>query len=263
LISQHSKIGEYRSILYTLYDEFETLYPTIQRDYFFISTSEIKKRLHQRYNVQRTTQNISKIISYLTLVGLIEKLPDNEITDKKLLEKSYKKARNKNKSHRITYYRIPEYTREYKGVIRNNLKIIKENKISVTKMKYEYLLHLFGVDTANKIYPTFQNRDKVALPWAISPRIKQQREDKASIVEDIFCLLMAKKEHTSKNEIINQMLKLGNWSEWSYQIWLDTYLDGLINNYGFVESWINKEIRNRYNLPQSQKGKIIHYIGSN
>jgi len=195
-------------------------------------------------------------------MGLIEKLPDDEITDKKLLEKSYKIARNKNKSHRITYYRIPEYTREYKGIIRNNLKLIKEHRISVTKMKYEYLLHLFGVDTANKIYPTFQNRDKVALPWAISPRIKQQREDKASIVEDIFCLMMEKK-YTSKNEILDTMLEVGNRSEWSYRIWLDTYLDGLINNYGFVESWINKEIRNKYNLEKSQKGKIIHYIGSN
>ena len=101
-------LKNYRVILELIYDDISYYNYTTERDYIYLSLKEIQSRL-KRYGINRTLKNLSKIISFFALIGLIKKLSDYDV-DMWLLYMSYNRAIESGDQHRISYFFIPRLT---------------------------------------------------------------------------------------------------------------------------------------------------------
>ena len=118
---------------------------------FSASTEYIAKCLNKR-----DKKNTGANISYLCLLGLIEKVDiDSDIPEE---YKAYIKHFQGNRSKYVNVYAFPEYTYEKLNECNEIAQKVKEKNLRKKHFTYESVKNAFGVETANKVFPQVKNK---------------------------------------------------------------------------------------------------------
>ena len=102
------------------------------------------------FMAERHYSTINKIINYLCVFGLIEKVPLNKVPYN-LLKESIEISKKRNLGNTISYYIIPPIVDQLKNA--NNIAIkLKKERISYSNISYGKIKDVFGEEFADKIY---------------------------------------------------------------------------------------------------------------
>jgi hypothetical protein len=184
------------------------------------------------------------------LLGLMRKLSNDEVNSsllKNANEQRNKLAKTKNirNMYRTQFYTIPEYTPELLKEADKIARTIKEKGILLNAISRDLILQIFGVETAQGIYPQVQ-----------TDAISKKGSEFESQVKAILLELMEAHGYCSVKSIVEILQGKYNWKTVTDRR-VKKYLPSLIAQLGFKEVVANKTLKEKLNITAEGFPKLI------
>ncbi|MCS5695260.1 hypothetical protein [Desulfofundulus thermocisternus] len=181
-------------------------------------------------------------IALFTWLEMMKKLSDKEIPEF-LLEISKKHQEEKKQNQRISYYSIPSYTDYVLKRAEEKAQEWKARGMTMKGLSREMLLRASGEQEADRVYPQMAGKP-----------IPKRNEQKSRTIEKVCCELIEKKGFTTEREIVQKIRRNKKRTEEQ----LKKILPELLDKYGLKREWANRELRDKFKLPQGFRGIIIY-----
>lgn len=170
---------------------------------FFATNSAILQKSGRRLNRKQQGQ-VSKYLAILAYVGMIRKLPDNEVP-KRLLQKARNIVKGAGKRH-IQFYSIPSWVVQQTELIETYGKSYIEHGYRQDGISFETFYRTEGIETAARVYP------QVARTKTAKTGTTYQQDKRHEIVSDLFADSIMEKGYARENAVIQEAKsKLGSY----------------------------------------------------
>ncbi|WP_226680711.1 hypothetical protein [Sutcliffiella horikoshii] len=205
---------------------------------FFISMNHLASQL------DKDAKTVRQKINILTYLGLLRKIPKEEIP-MDLLRKSQEYAREKKHQKLITYYSIPEYNENTIHFAERKAREYKEMSFSVNGFSRELIFRALGEKEANRIFP--QDKGK---------KLSSVSNDNASKIEEILLSQISEKGWTMEQEVISILDQTSGPKGYSVRMF-KRVLPEVLEKYMLKKQRLNKELKKELQVPAEGYPMII------
>ncbi|KEO82010.1 hypothetical protein [Tumebacillus flagellatus] len=188
---------------------------------------------------------ITNRINFLTYLGLINKLRDEEIPEK-MLQQSYAEKAKKNQYYRITFYSVPRYDSELLNLAEQRAKTFKEKKMTIKGFSREMLLRALGVDEADRVFP--QQKGKP---------IREINEHVAFRLEQIILTIIDEKGWTREKEVLEQARIDGIRNQFK-ELELKRIIPEMLDKYALSKEKLNKKLKGKFGILEDGYFEVIY-----
>lgn len=181
-------------------------------------------------------------IALFTWLELMKKLSDEQIPKSLLsISKKYQKINKRNE--RISFFSIPSYVDNVLRRAEQKAQEWKSRGMTMKGLSREMILRVGGNREADRVYPQMAGKP-----------ISKRNEQKSMTIEKVCCELIEKKGFTTEKEIIRKIRRNKKKTEEQ----LKKMLPEMLDKYGLKREWANKELKNKFKLPDDFRGIIIY-----
>ncbi len=193
----------------------------------------------------KDARRLSDTISLFCYLGLLRKVPEDEIPDE-ILSKAKQEAAKKKQYHLVNYYSVPAYGEETFQFTKTKIKEYKELGFTKRGWGRELLLRTLGEEEANRVFPQMRGK-----------KIPEQNHELTSQIENMALMLINHKGFATEQEILFFLIeKYGKKSLYEKQ--LKRTMPDLLSKYGLSKRRLNKELKIKFNI--TSKGYPFIYI---
>ncbi|BDG36479.1 hypothetical protein [Saccharococcus caldoxylosilyticus] len=205
---------------------------------FFASTRSIARKCG------KDKRRVSQRISLFAYLGLIRKLPENEIPPF-LLKKAKSEAAKKKQQHLINFYSIPAYNEITLQFVKRKVREYKERGFTMRGWSRELVLRTLGEDEADRVFPQISGK-----------QIKDGQVTKD--IERLTLVLIEQKGWTTEAEILAEMIEQYKGKKSHYEKRIKQIIPELIDKYGLCKSRLNKKLKQQLNVIVDGYPNIIY-----
>ncbi|SFJ43426.1 hypothetical protein SAMN04487936_102155 [Halobacillus dabanensis] len=196
---------------------------------FYSSISYIAKALG--INARRLTDRIA----LLTYLGLIKKVPEEEIPEH-LLKKAKFEAAKKNQTYLTTYYSIPEYNHETLSKCEEKAIEFVDCGFTMKAFSREMILRTLGQEEADRVFPQMKNKKVVDTQLV-------------KTIERVTMELVEKKGWTTETEVIKNVNPVVKETKSLVETKIKRTMSEVCIKYGMVKQRLNKVIKEELDIP--------------
>jgi hypothetical protein len=184
------------------------------------------------------------------LLGLMRKLPDNEITSG-ILCNAYENRKKIQKTHNIKnmsrtqIYSFTEYTEGLLVEADKTAALIKSHGVRMNSISYDLISDVFGANTAKTIYP-----QKNIKGMSISGKQFQGQ------VESILLEELSTRGYSKVIDIVNHLKAKYNWGKVTDRR-VKKYIPGLLIKHGLEEVYCDEELKEKLYIQCQGYPRII------
>jgi hypothetical protein len=205
---------------------------------FFVSNNYLASKLN------KDRKSITQQVSILAYLGLIRKLPKEEIP-KDLLMKSIEFAKSRNQPRIISYFSIPIYNEDLIDFASKKAMEYKQYGFSVKGFGREMIYRALGEEEANRVYP--QEKGKT---------LSEKSMNNAIDIEKILMSLIEDKSWTTEKEVVEVLDEM--FGKQSYhQNMLKRISPEIIDKYALEKRRLNKELKTKLGIITNGYPNII------
>ncbi|QHA92253.1 hypothetical protein [Bacillus sp. N1-1] len=205
---------------------------------FFASTRYIAQRC------DKDKRRISDVVSLLVYLGLLRKVPENEIPDF-LLKNSKHEAAKKKRHHIVSYYSIPQYEELALQFCKNKVKEFKESEFTMRGWGRELILRKLGEEEANRVFPQMQGK-------------KIHESEITKLIEEITLSLIKEKEWTTESEVLDHLLYETSEKKTLCKKKIKRIVPEMLDKYGLTKKKLNKALKDELNVTLENYPNIIY-----
>ena len=195
---------------------------------FFFSNRYLAKKSN------KTLDRTNKYINLLCVLGLLVKVPYNNINDK--IVKKAKEISKKNKEQGICFYTIPDYA-SVLDIAEERAKTLITYRFSIKGMSRTYIANVFGQEIADQVYHVH-----------IKPSTKNYLVQES--IENFILQQVHQVGYCTKDMVINQSIIVNGVSikKHTKDFEFRRILPDILQKYSLVYVKANKEINSKLNI---------------
>lgn len=242
-----------------------TLRTNSNQNMFFCSLRHFN-RLKTGITADKRIQRMNERIDRFALLGLIRKLPDEQISEAALnrakqekdrteenLKRKDKWLKNKygiekdrvTKVYRTQFYSVCEYTEELLMKAEEIARVCKEAGVKMNSISRDMVLLVFGREKAREVYPQVDSEE-------LSP----SGQDFIGWVESALMTAINAKGYAREAEIVERLHTFGKWQSLTDRR-VKKYLPALMMQNDLVQVSANKEHKAKFRIDSKGYPKII------
>ncbi|WP_017413475.1 CHC2 zinc finger domain-containing protein [Clostridium tunisiense] len=201
---------------------------------FFTSIRNIANQLGRNHH-----RRIGDRINLFAFLGLIYKLNDSDIPEE-MLKKSKELAEGY-KNH-ISYYEIPQYSKEILDYAEYYATQFKECNMTMTGWSWELIYRTFGKGRADRVFPQLKGQ-----------RISKKASKFSTQLANIIMSLLEHKAYVTEKELLSFM----EGAKSSNFINLKKTLQEILETYDLIKIRLNKQLKQKLSITSNGYGYII------
>jgi hypothetical protein len=201
-----------------------------------------------RYLAQKCGKDAKRLnekISLFTYLGLMRKVPEDEIPEF-LLTKAKSEAAKKKQKNLINFYSIPPYGEETFIFTKKKIKEYKEMGFTARGWGRELLLRTLGEEETNRVFPQMEGK-----------KIPEKNQRITSQIEETAMRLIDHKGYVTESDILRMLVIEGSQSAYEKQI--KRTLPDMLSKYGLQRSRLNKELKIQLGIEEMDGYPIVMY----
>ncbi|MEW9674153.1 hypothetical protein [Ammoniphilus sp. 3BR4] len=205
---------------------------------FYASTRYIAKKCG------KGERRLSDVINLFAYLGLIRKVPENEIPSF-LLDKARSEAAKKKQKYIVNYYSIPPYGEITFDFCKRKVREYKEYGFTMKAWSRELILRVLGEAEADRVFPQMKGQHT-------------KYAQAMDLVEPLALRLIEQKGWTTEGEIQYELVNenFGTKTYWEKRIKI--IVPELIDKYGLIKRRLNKELKEHFNITLAGYPSIIY-----
>lgn len=190
-------------------------------------------------------KNFAKTLALFALLGLLEKVDEEDIP-KKDLKKAKSIAATHNHQKLTGFYYFPELGVNTLEMGEVYARILKANNFTLKGLSREYVLRTFGVEVANRIYPQYKYENSLGTT-------EKSNKVTDNIVKVIFDSIDKKGYILEKNIPILYKKRFKGKTKKQVEIQLKRSINEILDGYDLKRVRLNKELKEKFGVT-SEKG---------
>ncbi|MEH7075795.1 hypothetical protein [Neobacillus drentensis] len=202
-----------------------------------------------RYLAQKCgkdSKRLSDKISLFTYLGLIRKVPEDEIPEF-LLNKAKSEAAKKKQKYLVGFYSIPPYGEETFKFTKEKISEYKQHGFTMRGWGRELLLRTLGEEESNRVFPQMEAKE-----------IPERNNELTSEIERVALMLIEHKGFTTEKEIL-YFLTQEHGKQSIYEKQIKRTIPDLINKYCLNRQRLNKALKEQLGIEDMSGYPIVIY----
>lgn len=224
-------------------------------EYLFVcSLREFEKIRSNGCHVEGDPGRQNERVDRYCLLGLLRKLPDDEIPElllnnakeqRRILQQQSKVDKEVVNMPRTQFYSIPAYTEVILSQADKIAKILYDKGIRMNAISRDVIYDIFGKEKTQEIYPQIHTKET-----------SKNGNHFKNKVETILVADMENKGYSSVGHILDEIRKEYNWKSVTDRR-VKKYIPGLLVKHNVVEVVTNKNLKGQYGIASKGYPRII------
>jgi hypothetical protein len=199
---------------------------------------------HLAQKCGKDVKRLSEKISLFTYLGLIRKVPEDEIPEL-ILKRAKSEASKKKQKYLIGFYSIPPYGEETFKFTKEKISEYKQLGFTMRGWSRELILRTLGDCEANRVFPQMEGK-----------KIPERNNEITSQIEEVTLMLVDHKGFTTENEILYFLIQEhGKHSAYEKQI--KRTVPDMLNKYCLNRQRLNKALKEQLGIEDMSGYPIV------